>query len=129
MTKACTSFSPENCRSPRSLQQIEENLIPSYLYFGKYKFRVRYQGRKTTRGYCAEDDHVERDCQKKANLRVLAKTSRLQIWMAKSPTEADNLPTRREPAPTQEEAAKLFERQTKTSEEKISNKSKKEDLP
>ena len=59
----------------------------------------------------------------------MAKTSRLQIWMAKSPTEADNLPTRRELAPTQEKAAKSFERQTKTSEEKISNKSKKEDLP
>ena len=79
-------------------------------------------------GYCAEDDHVERDCQKKANLRVLAKTSRLQRRMVKSPTEADNLPTRREPAPTQEEAAKSFERQSKTSEKKTNNNSKKEDL-
>ena len=81
-------------------EKLNENAIPSYLYFGKYKFRVRYQGQKTTCGYCAEDDHVERDCQKKANLRVLAKTSRLQRRMAKSPTKDDNLPTRREPAPT-----------------------------
>ena len=110
-------------------EKSEQNPIPSYLYFGKYKFRVRYQGQKTTYDYCAEDDHVERDCQKKANLRVLAKSSRLQRRMAKSPTEADNLPTRREPVPTQKEAAKSFERQLKTSEEKISNKSKKEDLP
>ena len=73
-------------------EKLEENPIPSYLYFGKYKFRVRYQGQKTTCGYCAEGDHVKRDCQKKTNLRVLAKTSRLQRRMAKSPTEADNLP-------------------------------------
>ena len=110
-------------------KKLEENPIPSYLYFGKYKFRVRYQGQKTTCGYCAEDDHVERDCQKKANLRVLAKTTRLQRRMPKSPTEADNLPTQREPKPTQEEAAKAFERQTKTSEEEISKKNKKEDPP
>ena len=108
-------------------EKLEENPIPSYLYFGKYKFRVRYQGQKTTCGYCAEDDHVERDCQKKANLRVLAKTSRLQRRMAKSPTETDNLLTRREPALTQEEAAKSFERQSKTSEEKTRNNSKKKD--
>ena len=86
-------------------EKLDENPIPSYLYFGKYKFRIRYQGQKTTCGYCAEDDHVERDCQKKANLKVLAKTSRLQRRMAKSLTEDDNLPTRREPTPTQEEAA------------------------
>ena len=91
-------------------KKLDENPIPSYLYFGKYKFRVRYQDQKTSCGYCAEDDHVERDCQKKANLRILAKTYRLQRRMAKLPTEDDNLPTRREPAPTQEEAAKSFER-------------------
>ena len=110
-------------------EKLEENPIPSYLYFGKYKFRIRYQGQKTTCGYCAENDHVERDCQKKANLRVLAKTSRLQRRMPKSPTEADNLPTQREPKPIQEEAAKAFERQTKASEEEISKKNKKEDPP
>ena len=77
-------------------EKLEENPIPSYLYFGKYKFHVRYQGQKSTCGYCAENDHVEGDCQKKANLRVLAKNSRLQRRMAKSPTEADSL---REPVP------------------------------
>ena len=119
-------------------EKLDENPIPSYLYFGKYKFRIRYQGQKTTCGYCAEDDHVERDCQKKANLKVLAKTSRLQRRMAKSLTEDDNLPTRREPTPTQEEAAQSFERQSKTeengnqkqksTEEKTKNNNKKEDL-
>ena len=58
-------------------EKLEENPIPSYLFFGKYKFRVRYQGQKTTCGYCAEEDHTERECQKKANMRVLAKTTRL----------------------------------------------------
>ena len=41
------------------------NPIPSYIYFGQYKFRVRYQGQNTTCGYCAESDHVERNCPKK----------------------------------------------------------------
>ena len=108
-------------------EKLEEHPIPSYLYFGKYKFCVRYQGQKNTCGYCAEDDHVERDCHKKANLRVLAKTSRLQRRMAKSPTEADNLTTRRESVPTQEEAAKPFEQQSKIAEQRTN--SKKVDLP
>ena len=107
-------------------EKLEEHPIPSYLFFGKCKFRVRYQGQKTTCGYCAEDDHIERDCQKKANLRVLAKTSRLQKRMAKSPTEADNLTTQRGPVPTQEEAAKSFEQESKI--EKTTN-SKKVDIP
>ena len=102
-------------------KKLEENPIPSYLYFRQYKFRVRYQGQKTTCGYCAENDHLERDCQKKANLRVLAKNSKLQRKMAKSPAEADSL---REPVPNQDEAAKSFERQT-TIEEKTNNKNKK----
>ena len=46
-------------------EKLEENPIPSYLFFGKYKFRVRYQGQKTTCGYCAKEDHTERECQKK----------------------------------------------------------------
>ena len=91
-------------------KNLEENPIPNYLYFGQYKFRVRYQSQKTTCGYCAENDHLERDCQKKANLRVLAKNSKLRRRMAKSPTEADSP---REPVPNQDEAAKSFERQTR----------------
>ena len=87
-----------------------ENPIPSYFLFGKYKFRVRYQGQKTTCGYCAEEDHTERECKKKANMRVLAKTTRLQRRMPKSPTETENPLTLPEPLPTTEEAAKSFER-------------------
>ena len=46
-------------------KKLQQNPIPSYLYFGKYKLRTRYQGQPTTCGYCAENDHLERDCQKK----------------------------------------------------------------
>ena len=113
-------------------EKLEENPIPSYLFFGKYKFRVRYQGQKTTCGYCAESDHIERDCQKKANLRVLAKTTRLQRRMAKSPSEADNNTTQRQFVPTQEETAKSFEQQPKIPEErtrKQQQSNSKKDLP
>ena len=46
-------------------ENLETNPITSYLYFGKYKFRVRYAGQQTTCGYCAEKDHLERECKKK----------------------------------------------------------------
>ena len=49
-------------------EDLEENSIASYLFFGKYKFRVRYTGQKTTCGYCAEQDHLERNCTKKQNM-------------------------------------------------------------
>ena len=52
----------------RVFKMIKENLETnptSYLYFGKYKFRMRYAGQQTTCGYCAEKDHLERDCKKK----------------------------------------------------------------
>ena len=32
-------------------EKLQEHPIPSYLYFGKYQFRVRYQGQKNTCGY------------------------------------------------------------------------------
>ena len=54
-------------------EKLEQNQIPSYLYFGKYKFRTRYQGQHTTCGYYAETDHIERECPKKANMKILVK--------------------------------------------------------
>ena len=53
-------------------EYIQQNPIPSYLYFGKYKFRTRYQGQPTTCGYCAENDHLERDCQKKSQHEIFS---------------------------------------------------------
>ena len=46
-------------------ENLETIPIISYLYFGKYKFRVRYAGQQTTCGYCAEKNHMERDCKKR----------------------------------------------------------------
>ena len=106
-------------------KKLEENPTPSYLFFGKYKFRVRYQGQKTTCGYCAEEDHTERECQKKANMKVLAKTTRLQKRMPKSPTENENSLTLPEPLPTTEEAAKSFERDQPQEKKKRENQDEK----
>ena len=106
-------------------EKLEENPIPSYLFFGKYKFRVRYQGQKTTCGYCAEEDHTERECQKKANMRVLAKTTRLQKRIPKSSTENENLLTLLGPLPTTEEAAKSFERDQQQEKKKRKNEDEK----
>ena len=81
---------------------LETNPIPSYLYFGQYKFRVRYQGQNTTCGYCAEGDHVERNCPKKANMKIMVKNSKLQKRQApRNEIEKKEL--------TKEEVAKSFE--------------------
>ena len=85
-------------------KNLETNPIPSYFYFGQYKFRVRYQGQSTTCGYCAEGDHVERNCPKKANMKIMVKNSKLQKRQAPR-----NENEQREP-PTKEEVAKSFER-------------------
>ena len=46
-------------------KSLDNNPIPSYLYFEQYKFRVRYQGQNTTCDDCAEDDHIEKNSLKK----------------------------------------------------------------
>ena len=90
-------------------EKLEQNPIPSYLYFSKYKFRTRYQGQHTTCGYCAETDHIERECPKKANMKILVKKIKMQRRVATTPNESDS-EIEGEPSPTYEEAAKSFER-------------------
>ena len=85
-------------------KNLETNPIPSYLYFGQYKFRVRYQGQSTTCGYCTEGDHVERNFPKKANMKIMVKNSKLQKRRA-----SRNENKQKEP-PTKEKVAKSFER-------------------
>ena len=85
-------------------KNLDNNPIPSYLYFGQYKFRVRYQGQNTTCGYCAEEDHIERNCPKKANMKILVKISELQKRQA-----PQNENQQQEP-PTKEEVAKSLGR-------------------
>ena len=85
-------------------KNLETNPIPSYLYFGQYKFRVRYQGQNTTCGYCAEGDHVERNCPQKVNMKILVKNSKLQKRQApRNENEQKEIPTKKE-------VAKSFER-------------------
>ena len=90
-------------------EKLQQNPIPSYLYFGKYKFRTRYQGQPTTCGYCAENDHLERDCQKKANMKILVKKAKMQRRVATIPNDSKS-EIEKESSPTHEEAAKSFER-------------------
>ena len=82
---------------------LKTNPILSYRYFGQYKFRVRYQGQSTTCGYCAEGDHVERNCPKKASLKIMVKNSKLRKRQAPR-----NENEKKEP--TTEEVAKSFKR-------------------
>ena len=71
-------------------EKLQLNPIPSYLYFGKYKFRARYQGQSTTCGYCAENDHLERDCPKKATTKILVKRSKMQRRAAAIPNNSES---------------------------------------
>ena len=85
-------------------EKLQQNPIPSYLYFGKYKFRTRYQGQPTTCGYCSENDHLERDCQKKANMKILVKKAKMQRRVATIPNNSESK-IEKESSPTHEEAA------------------------
>ena len=89
-------------------ENLETNPITSYLYFGKYKFRVRYAGQQTTCGYCAEKDHLERDCKKKENMIILTKNSKMERRLAKNPSECNFENKQSEPLPTLEEAKQSF---------------------
>ena len=97
----------------RVFKMIRENLktnpITSYLYFGNYKFRVRYAGQQTTCGYCAEKGHLERDCKKKENMIILTKSSKMERRLAKNPPECNFENKQLEPLPTLEEAKQSFE--------------------
>ena len=102
-------------------EKLLQNSIPSYLYFGKYKFRTRYQGQPTTCGYCAENDHLERDFQKKANMKILVKKSKMQRRVAAIPNDSES-EIEKEISPTHEEAAKSFERNDSTTKKENQKK-------
>ena len=102
-------------------EKLQQNPIPSYLYFGKYKFRARYQGQSNTCGYCAENDHLERDCQKKANMKILVKKSKMQRRVGAIPNDSKN-EKEKEISPTHEEAAKSFERNDSTTKKEEQKK-------
>ena len=89
-------------------ENLEKNPIPSYLFFGKYKFRTRYEGQHTTCGYCPESDHIERDCPRKTNMKILVKKVKMLRRIATTPRKF-NSEIEREPSPTYEEVAQSFE--------------------
>ena len=106
-------------------ENLETNPITSYLYFGKYKFRVRYAGQQTTCGYCAEKEHLERGCKKKENMIILTKSSKMERRLAQNPPECNFENKQSEPLPTLEEAKQSIEdekRKSSTPEEKEEDK-------
>ena len=56
---------------------LKTNSTHSFLFIGKRKLRVRYSGQPTTCGYCADEGHIERDCQQKTNMTQLKKKLKL----------------------------------------------------
>ena len=95
-------------------EKLQQNPIPSYLYFG-------YQGQSTTCGYCAENDHLERDCNKKANMKILVKKSKMQRRVAAIPNDSES-EMEKEISPTHEEASKSFERNDSTTQKEEQKK-------
>ena len=73
---------------------------------------MRYTGQKTTCGYCAENDHLERNCTKKQNMITLVRNSKLEKRLVKQTNEAETS----NPPTTQEEAQNSFEDQPQTIE-------------
>ena len=110
-------------------EDLEENPIASYLFFGKYKFRVRYTGQKTTCGYCAENDYLERNRAKKQNMITLVRNSKMERRLAKLTNNEAEVELNSTP-PTQEEATQLFQdkkHQINEKEKKTPNKNRPKD--
>ena len=106
-------------------ENLEKNPIPSYLFFGKYKFRTRYEGQHTICGYCVESDHIERDCPRKTNMKILVKKAKMQRRIATTPSEF-NSEIEREPSPTYEEVVQSFENNVEETKESDKLTQKKE---
>ena len=104
-------------------KSLETNPIPSFLYFAKYKFRVRYSGQPTTCGYCAEEGHIERECPHKANMIKLKKKTKLNKRQA---PEENHEKEEENEKPTLEEARNAFER--KEQQPTVSDSSKPGDV-
>ena len=82
----------------------------------------------TTCGYCAENDHIERDCYKKANMKILVKKAKMQRRVATIPNDSES-EIEKESSPTHEEAAKSFERNpTRTQKEEQKKEASKRPL-
>ena len=92
-------------------KSLETNPIASFLYFGKYKFRVRYSGQRTTCGYCAEEGHIERECKQKTNMIQLRKRSKLFKRQAPDEQKEED----KSQKPSYEEAKEAFNSDNETS--------------
>ena len=57
-------------------KDLEAKPIPSCLYFGKFKFFVKYEGQEHICAYCAEIGHTEKKCPK----NKILKHSELKIY-------------------------------------------------
>ena len=55
-------------------KDLEQKPIVSYLYFGKYQFRVKYIGQNTTCSYCEMAGHIEKNCPEKVYMIKSRKT-------------------------------------------------------
>ena len=107
-------------------EDLEENPIASYLFFGKYKFRVRHMGQKTTCGYYTENDHLERNCTKKQNMITLVRNSKMERRLAKHANNDAEVELSSTP-PTQQEATQSYEgkKQQTNKNEKTPNENRK----
>ena len=77
-------------------KDLETKPITRYLYFGKYKFSVKYEGQDNTSAYGAEIGHTEKECPQKQQI----KTYRIGN-LRKIQSEPPNNETRSEPATNQ----------------------------
>ena len=60
-------------------KNLETKPKPSYLYFGKYNFSVKYEGQDHTCAYCVETGHAEKDCPKKNDIKTFRTGNLLKI--------------------------------------------------
>ena len=73
-------------------KDLENNPIPSFLFFEKYKLLVKYEGQKQTCGFCAKAGHNEKDSERKYQLKLFKTGSNREIMARTTISEAGPKP-------------------------------------
>ena len=86
-------------------KDLKNNPITNYLYFGKYKFSIRYEGQDETCGYCAKIGHNEREYKQKNEIKIFKIGNKQRTQSYSSQAQASSKPSTRKYSNTKVKAS------------------------
>ena len=109
-------------------ENLETKSITSYLYFGNYKFRVRYAGQQPSVAIALRKIIWNATAKKRKNMIILTKNSKMERRLAKNPPGSISEIEPLEPLPTLERAKQSFEDNKRNSSTPNENKIKRKSI-